>query len=531
VPHDAEPPAASTPGSSSPRRGWEPPEGFPLRIGAIDTGSNAIRFLAADFRGPRRWEPVESLRLPVRLGHKVFLRGRLASRAMDAAVEAFETFRDRIEALQIGPIRAVATSAVREARNGNLLVDRILRRTGIELEVITGTEEARLVHLAVASRIDLRGRQWILVDLGGGSVEISLADDAGMLWTESHTMGSVRLLEVVSEGVESGKRLRALLEEYVSVLRIPDPAQYWKPGGLIATGGNIEALARLAAAPVDDAGVAHLAVKDLEASVQLLTRLSYTERVQRLNLREDRADVILPAALVYLRLAKVADMPTLLVPHVGVREGVVLDLVDRHTDPEPVAVRGAQQLIQSTISLGRRFMFNEVHAVHVARLALQLFDALERLHGLGGRDRQLLQVAALLHDIGAFIESKRHHRHSLYLISRSELPGLSADETLFVANVARYHRKSHPQPHHTEYMQLTRSARARVDQLAGILRIADAMDRQHLQRVERATLRPEGLSLRITLHGEGDCLLERWAINRKKGLFEETFGLTVQVDP
>jgi exopolyphosphatase/guanosine-5'-triphosphate,3'-diphosphate pyrophosphatase len=450
---------------------------------------------------------------------------------MDAAVEAFETFRDRIEALQIGPIRAVATSAVREARNGNLLVDRILRRTGIELEVITGTEEARLVHLAVASRIDLRGRQWILVDLGGGSVEISLADDAGMLWTESHTMGSVRLLEVVSEGVESGKRLRALLEEYVSVLRIPDPAQYWKPGGLIATGGNIEALARLAAAPVDDAGVAHLAVKDLEASVQLLTRLSYTERVQRLNLREDRADVILPAALVYLRLAKVADMPTLLVPHVGVREGVVLDLVDRHTDPEPVAVRGAQQLIQSTISLGRRFMFNEVHAVHVARLALQLFDALERLHGLGGRDRQLLQVAALLHDIGAFIESKRHHRHSLYLISRSELPGLSADETLFVANVARYHRKSHPQPHHTEYMQLTRSARARVDQLAGILRIADAMDRQHLQRVERATLRPEGLSLRITLHGEGDCLLERWAINRKKGLFEETFGLTVQVDP
>lgn len=510
---------------------WTAPEGFPLRVAAIDTGSNAIRFLAAEFRGPRRWTPLDTLRVPVRLGHKVFLRGRLANRAMDGAVEAFESFRDRMEALHVGPVRAVATSAVREARNGNLLVERIQQKTGIELDVITGTEEARLVHLAVSSRVNLRGHQWILVDLGGGSVEVSLVDDAGMLWSESHTMGSVRLLEEVSDGVESGKRLRALLEEYVSVLRIPDPAQYWKPGGLIATGGNIEALARLAASPVDDAGVAHLPIRDLEASVQLLTRLSYKERVTRLGLREDRADVILPAALVYLRLAKVSGMSTLLVPHVGVREGVVLDLVDQQTDPEPATARGAQQLIQSSISLGRRFMFNEAHALHVAHLALQLFDALQTLHGLGARDRQLLHVAALLHDIGAFIESKRHHRHSLYLISRSELPGLSSDETQLVANVARYHRKSHPQPHHTEYMQLSRSARARVDQLAGILRLADAMDRQHLQRVEHVRVIPEGLALRLTLHGEGDLLLERWAIHRKKGLFEETFGLTVQVDP
>jgi exopolyphosphatase / guanosine-5'-triphosphate,3'-diphosphate pyrophosphatase len=263
-------------------------------VAAVDTGSNAIRFLAARFVAPGRFLEMESERVPVRLGHQVFLRGRMASTAMDAAVQAFVHFRERMDALGIEHYRAVATSAVREARNGPLLTERIQRESGIRLEVITGGEEARLVHAAVGSRIDLTGGKWVMVDLGGGSVEISLVDDAGMLWSESHTMGSVRLLEEVSEGADDPGRLQRLLEEYVSILRIPAPAQYWAPSGFIATGGNIEALARLAAAHPDDAGVSRLPVRDLEAAIQLLTRLSYRERMAQLNLRDDRADVILP---------------------------------------------------------------------------------------------------------------------------------------------------------------------------------------------------------------------------------------------
>ncbi len=504
---------------------------FPLELAAIDTGSNAIRFLAARFTAPGRWTEIESERVPVRLGHQVFLRGRLAPEATDAAVRAFVHFRERMDALGITRLRAVATSAVREARNGALLTERIHRESDIRLEIITGTEEARLVHAAVGSRIGLEGGQWILVDLGGGSVEVSLVDDAGMLWSESHTMGSVRLLEEVSEGTHDPGRLRTLLEEYVSILRIPSPAQYWKPSGLIATGGNIEALATLAAAPADERGVARLPVRDLDAAIQLLTRLSYRERMDQLGLREDRADVILPAALVYQRVARLAGSSEILVPHVGVKEGVVLDLAAHLTAPGPTEARETSQMVQSAISLGRRFMFDEAHALHVTRLALLLFDRLEKLHGLGPRDRQLLQAGALLHDIGTFIAVKRHHKHSLYLISRSELPGLSPDENLLVANVARYHRKSHPQPHHEEYMRLSRPDRVRVDQMASILRIADALDRQHLQRVTDVEVEVRGLELVLSLHGEGDMLLERWAVGRKKGLFEETYGFTVHVTP
>ncbi|TVP57430.1 MAG: HD domain-containing protein [Gemmatimonadales bacterium] len=385
------------------------------------------------------------------------------------------------------------------------------------------------MHTAVSSRVELAGGKWILVDLGGGSVEVSLVDDMGILWSESHTMGSVRLLEELSGADDDPGRLQRLLEEYVSILRMPAPAQYWSPRGMIATGGNIEALAGLAAALPDDSGVSRLPVRDLTAAIELLARLSYQQRMSQLGLREDRADVILPAALVYQRLAEVAGVDEILVPHVGVKEGVILDLAETLTSDPASSPRREDQLAQAAISLGRRFMFDEAHGVHVSHLALQLFDQLTSLHGLGTRDRQLLRVAAILHDVGTFVAFKKHHKHSLYLISRSELPGLTPDENQLVANVARYHRKSHPQTHHSEYTRLAPRDRVRVDQLASILRLADALDRQHLQRVERVRVRPSGLSLELTLEGEGDLLLERWAASKKKGLFEETFGFEVRV--
>ncbi len=282
------------------------PRQFPFRVGCVDAGSNAIRFLVAEFTGPTQFETLAYERVPVRLGHQVFLTGRLAPQAMEGAVAAFASFRDQMKELKLDAFRAVATSATREAENGQELVDRLKEETGIELEMISGSEEARLVHLAVASRVDLTGGQWILTDLGGGSVEVSLVDDMGMLWSESHTMGSVRILEELSESKPDPRGFQRLLSDYVSALRIPFSAQYWSPSGFVATGGNIEALASLAGTPKDAQGVARLPTADLRSAIDLLSRLSYQERIRQLGLREDRADVILPAAMVYHHLAGLA---------------------------------------------------------------------------------------------------------------------------------------------------------------------------------------------------------------------------------
>jgi len=502
---------------------------FPLRVGCIDAGSNAIRFLAAEFSSPTQFDTLAYERVPVRLGHQVFLTGRLAPQAMEGAVKAFSSFRDQMDKLELDAFRAVATSATREAKNGRDLVERIEDETGIQLEMISGSEEARLVHLAVASRLDLTGGQWILTDLGGGSVEVSLVDDMGMLWSESHTMGSVRILEELSEATADPGGYQRLLADYVMTLRIPSPAQYWSPAGFVATGGNIEALAKLAGVNSNGGEVARLPAKDLRSAIDLLYLLSYQERITELNLRADRADVILPAAMVYHHLARLAGAEEIRVPGVGVKEGLILDLVDEMVSQTTHEVRREEQLTKASISFGRRFMFDEAHGIHVARLGLSIFSQTQKLHGLGPRDRQLLLAASILHDIGAFVGHKRHHKHALYLISHSELPGLSPSEMLMVANIARYHRKNIPRKHHPDFMRLSEEERDRVATLSAMLRVADALDRSHLQNVEEVHVSFDAKTLSIRLEGEDELLLERWAVSRKTSLLSKVFERDVVV--
>jgi len=505
-----------------------PPQ-FPLRVGSIDVGSNAIRFLAAEFTSPTEYRALAESRAPVRLGHEVFLSGRLARETMEAAVEAIAGFRGLMQELGIEHYRAVATSATRESRNGEEFVARVRRETGIDLEVVTGTEEARLVYEAVRAQVPFGKRKWLLVDLGGGSVEVSLVDASAILWSESHTMGSVRLLEELAGSGEEPGRFQRLLEEYASTLRIPVIARQWNPAGLVATGGNIEALARLIGAEPGRGRVAAVPLAALRAAIEKLSSLSYRQRVEQLGLREDRADVILPAAMVYERVATLAGVDEIRVPAVGLKDGVLVDLVDDLTTHEAHEVRKGKHAMAGALALGRRYQFDEVHAEHVARLAGSLFDQLEKVHRLEPADRRMLLAAATLHDIGIFIGHKKHHKHSLYIISQSEVPEFTQREIDIVANVARYHRKGVPALHHESFTRLASEDRERVVKLASLLRIADALDREHLQAVRAVKATAGKGKLVLELDSEGDLLLERWSLRRKGGLFADTFGLDIEI--
>ncbi len=295
----------------------------------------------------------------------------------------------------------------------------------------------------------------------------------------------------------------------------------------MATGGNIESIADLASAQPGADGVATISAADLESAIELLAQLSYHERVETLGLREDRADVILPAAMVYDHLARLSGVRDLHVPKVGVKEGILLDLVDYLTAHSNHEVRQEEMLLKAAISLGRRFMFDEAHGMHVAIMARTLFDGLMDVHEMKTSDRRLLTAAAVLHDIGQFVSHKGHHKHSLYVLSRSELPGLSPREMLMVANVARYHRKNPPREGHGDFMRLTEEERDRVTKLAALLRVADALDRTHIQDVVGVEVSVKDKRVDLKLVGSGDFLLERWTLTRKGGLFEKLFGMEV----
>jgi exopolyphosphatase/guanosine-5'-triphosphate,3'-diphosphate pyrophosphatase len=262
--------------------------------------------------------------------------------------------------------------------------------------------------------------------------------------------------------------------------------------GFIATGGNIEALAKMADAPTDDRGVARLPIETLRRLIEQLAHLSYHQRVTELGLREDRADVILPAATVYEQLCAQTGFDVIHVPQVGLKDGVIIDLVDDYARHEPHVERQEQIVLNGAIALGRRFRFDAAHARHVVRLALSMFDQLQDLHRLPRRDRRVLIAGAALHDVGLFINYRKHHKHSFYIVSQSELPGLTPDEILMAANIARYHR---------EHLQTVREVRVSVT---------------------------NGTALVEPLGG-GDLLLEKWAVQRKVAFFEKVFDLQVKV--
>lgn len=502
---------------------------LPLRVACVDVGSNALRFIAAEFSTPDTYQILDQQRAAVRLGHDVFLTGRLTAAAMDAARTALADFFTRMKEHNVQAYRAVATSAVRESSNGVQFVDLVRDQTGLMIEVISGSEEARLVHTAVKRAFSLAEKEWIITDVGGGSVEVLLVDDSGILWSESHTMGSVRLLEELASVGEQPGRFRRLLEEYTSTLRLPSVAAYRKPAGFIATGGNAEALAGLANQHAQSGQPAVISIDTLRAIIETLSRMSYRQRVDDLGLREDRADVILPAALIYERLALLAQAQEIIVPGVGIKEGVLFDLVEATTTRQIHQDRRTQGVLAAATTMGRRFMFDESHACQVSKHALSLFDQLADLHGMGITDRCLLAAAALLHDIGGYISYKGHHKHSLYLISQAELPGFSSTEITIVANIARYHRKGEPAPHHESFASLNAADQERVVKLASILRLADALDREHAERVSGVSVERGEKEIVLHLEGVGDLLLEKWALARKSTLFESVFRLRVKV--
>ena len=296
--------------------------------------------MVADFAGPARYEVVARRRVPVRLGHRVFTEGELDEETLAEGVAALRDFRDEMDALGVERYRAVATSATREAGNRDRFLDKIRVESDMVLEPITGEEEVRLVHLAVSHRIDLSRGRWMLVDLGGGSVEVSLVDGEDLVWSQSHQVGTVRLLETLEAAEGCHDALREWVGQQLERLPVPistsgrGPADRGPsdrgpgnrgPVGLAATGGNIESIARLALAYVEPLKLSMLSLRRLDAVVHMLSSMSVAERVRNLGLRPDRADVILPAALVYRHFAGLAGVDRIAVPSVGVKDGVLLE--------------------------------------------------------------------------------------------------------------------------------------------------------------------------------------------------------------
>jgi exopolyphosphatase/guanosine-5'-triphosphate,3'-diphosphate pyrophosphatase len=268
--------------------------------------------------------------------------------------------------------------------------------------------------------------------------------------------------------------------------------------------------------------------EELKSLVKKLRATTFEERIQNLRLRPDRADVIVPAAIMLKKIVQEAGVDEVVIPGIGLKDGVLLEVVSQLRDHEKRLHRG--QVLESARRLGRKYSFDEPHATTVAKLAVQIFDQTKAVHELDAESRLLLEVAALLHDIGHFVNVSNHHKHTLYIIQSSPLIGLTSQQMNIVANIARYHRKSPPKLQHKHYEDLAPRHRLLISRLAAILRLADALDHEHASTVHEVQLEYKRQQFIFRLKGKGDMLLEKWALVNKRELFESVFDANVIVE-
>jgi exopolyphosphatase/guanosine-5'-triphosphate,3'-diphosphate pyrophosphatase len=499
----------------------------PVHIAAIDAGSNAVRLAVARAYSALDIEPLVNERYSLRLGEGVFVRHRFSEKLFKKGVKAFRHFHEVMEEFGVTRYRAVATSASREARNRDAFVRRIKQKTGVALEVINSSEESRLGRVAVLAALGPESPPRCIADLGGGSLEISLLHDHTVELSAQLPLGAVRLMTTLkmpgvirpAQAEQVRRYVRALLES-----RLPSRPNLGEQTA-VALGGNAETLANIAPGPRLH-GLPTIQLSLLRERLPDLLERDVRDRMKSYGIRRDRADVLGISAITFVTLGRYLNIRNFSIPSVGLREGLLQEIArEAFSRTEPHRYNAAaRQLLVGTRSLARRFQKDQTHAEHVRELSVLLFDQLQPVHHLPAQSRVLLEAGALLHDTGHMISHRGHHKHGEYLVLNGDIPGLEGRDRAIVAGLVRYHnRKSEPAGHHVSYSSLNNSDKRIARRLSAILRIAEALDHSHRQRVTqvRAAFQRAAVGLQIT--ARGDATEDLVDANRSAELFEKEF--------
>lgn len=503
-------------------------------VAAIDVGANSLRMVVAEVLPDGRIEVLERLQRAVRLGQDAFRRGRLGAASMRAALAILRDYQDLLKIYRVERVRAVATSAAREASNADTFLDRIYIATGLKVEVIGTPEESRLtvsaVRQAMKNALDVNRGEALIADVGGGSTLLTLLHDGEIVTSQSLRLGSVRLHEVLAVGEESPERTAGLLSYQISNVlgAVQNSLPLRDVQSFVAVGGDARFAARQIGKPTDSEDLVIIDPRDFDKLVDRCEQLTTEELAKRYGIPFAEAETVNPALLVYQNLMRLTRATQIIVSHVSMRDGLLLELGRAVTGQEDRSL--SESVIHSATAIAQKYHVDLAHAQIVADVALRLFDELRPEHGLGPRHRLLLQVAGLLHEIGGYVSNRSHHKHSQYLIANSEIFGLNREDITIVSHVARYHRRSGPKPSHLEYMSLPRETRVTVNKLAALLRVADALSRGHIRRAVDLHIERQGDDLIVCIPGVSDLLLEERAIAAKSDLFEDIYGMKVRVE-
>jgi exopolyphosphatase/guanosine-5'-triphosphate,3'-diphosphate pyrophosphatase len=508
-----------------------------MKIAAIDLGSNSLHMVLVETLKGGAFRVIGTEKEMVRLGARTLSRGKLSAAAMARGLDALREYKRVAESAGAEKILAVATSAIREASNGEDFLERVGKELDIWPRAISGDEEARLIYLAALHSVHLEGRRALVVDIGGGSVEVAVGGGQGMEHALCEKLGTLRMTEEFVKSDPLSAKDEERLVKHVQKVLAPHRGRMRASGfeAAIGTSGTILAVGALA---LQRAGKSvpdpfhHVAVsaEQIHSARKWLVASDLRARLKAPGLDESRADIIVAGAVVLDTILQEVGARELILCEWALREGILLDYIHGHRRTLARAEAYPDVRRRSVVSLAERCQWPEKHARQVARLATDLFDGTQARHGLGAPERALLEYAAMLHGIGHHISYLGNHRHTHYLIKNGGLRGFTPVEVDVLAAVARFHRRGRPRKKHPELASLPRDRRRVVEVLAGLLRLADALDRSHRQIVRGVQVTGRGRTLRVRCDVSADPALELWAVRRRSQLLEKALGVALKVE-
>jgi exopolyphosphatase/guanosine-5'-triphosphate,3'-diphosphate pyrophosphatase len=507
-----------------------------MRLAAIDIGTNSIHMIVVKVRPDLSFEIIDREKDMVRLGAGGLDGRSITPTAMAAALQTLAKFKRLAESHQVDEIVAAATSATREADNGGDFITEVAQATGIQIRVISGSEEARLIHLAAGYGVDIGASTAVVVDIGGGSVEVTLGSATQMTLGRSFKVGVIRLTErFVKSDPLSGRDERHLVKhlnhEMGAYLEQVVERGFDR---VIGTSGTILSLGAVAIAEestsLEELRNRRVSAKALHKLRKRLTNLSLEERLAVPGLDPRRADLAVAGSVLFDTIVRRLGADEFTLCDLALREGLVLDYIHRNSARIRKVERYPDVRRRSAIELAERCGYWPEHAQQVAKLALAIFDQTRSVHGLSDRERDWLEYGALLHDIGVHISYERHHRHSYYLIKNGDLRGFDPEEIEIIALIARYHRQAVPKKSHQGFGDLGRSKRRAVKALSAMVRLAEGLDRSHSRALAGLDLYPRSDDYLARIRTSGDAELELWAAHRHVAPLEKILGKPIRFE-